>query len=84
MQAVIITTLSFCYDCQMVNTHVHAHTHRETLGEGREEGERERQKDIQVDTGIEIVLFTGGRFLADSFYVPLSCLCTASYQCLSK
>lgn len=83
MQAVIITTLSFCYDCQTVNTHVHAHTHRETLGEGREEGERETERQTGRQTGIEMVL-TGERFLADSFYVPLSWLCTASYQCLSK
>lgn len=49
MQVGIIITLSFCYDFQTANTHVHAHTLRETLGEGREEGERERQKDNKVD-----------------------------------
>ena len=69
MQAVIITTLSFCYDFQTVNT---TSTHTYTERHSRKEGRRERDRQTGRQTGIEIVLLTGERFLADSFYVPLS------------
>lgn len=44
--------------------------HRDTRGRKGRGRETERQTGRQ--TGIEIVLLTGERFLADSFYVPLS------------